>query len=588
MAFLSKEMLSKASQNAAVKDHPLIKENISSNVRQSYLQGCVLAVLMEQDSISEKSRNQLVALGRSLHIEQDAVTEAITLVTNLADEDKEQFVSELLESVKAKPVAQWFMLDFERLLSIDGQISRDSYDWLNHFGYTLCQGSGWRSSTMDECKSMKQEWLCLCKAAVESGDSEGMAALGIYKLSEAQDDSAVKNALDLIMRAAKLDNVGARHSLGLCYESGLWGVECNPRKAYENFIFVANSGDPDGEYKVGDCFYNGTYVEQNYKKAFEWYLKSAEKGNKDAQCMVGICYLKGHGVNVDRGESIKWMLKSADQGDDAAQNNLADFYEEGIGVKQDSALALEWRNKAANSGNVPAQLKLGYAYLAGVGVAADACKAFNYFMMAAEAENAEAQNMVAMCYSKGDGVPENQEEHFKWVVRAANNGDANGMNNLAIAYEAGLGCEENPHEALEWQCKAAEAGLADAQNALGIRYLNGNGVEQDEAMAFEWCSKAAEQNLDVAQYNMGSFYENGQGCNVDLDEALRWYRLAAEQGDSDAIARVGELEQSLDRPRPRAKIITCSNCGSSVSTDSQFCWSCNAPVPGWTGCTLDL
>lgn len=99
MAFLSKAMLSKATQNSAVKDHPLIKENISSNVRQAYLQGCVLAVLMENDSVSDKARGALTALGKSLHIEDESIKDAISLVTGLADEDKEQFVAEMLEAV---------------------------------------------------------------------------------------------------------------------------------------------------------------------------------------------------------------------------------------------------------------------------------------------------------------------------------------------------------------------------------------------------------------------------------------------------------------------------------------------------------
>ena len=539
MAFLNREMLSKVKQNTVVTDHPLIRENIAASVRQAYLQGCVLATLMECDAISQKAREKLIALGKSLHIEDESIKDAISLVTGLAETDKEQFVSELLEAVKGKPVAQWFLLDFEKMMCVDKTISKDSYDWLNHFGFILCNGSGWRSDTMVVCKSERESWMSLCKAAASAGDYEGVVVLGLAELSEAEDDAAVDRGLKLIRQAASVNNICARFLLGQYYEMGLWGFECDGRKAYENFLFVANSGDNDGEYKVGDCLYNGLGVAQDYSKAFEWYMRAAEKGNAGAQCMVGICYLKGNGVGVDREESVKWMLKSAEKGDDSAQNNMADFYEQGTGVEQDIGLSLEWRNKAAESGNTDAQLKLGYAYLAGDQVEEDACKAFNYFKMAAELENAEAQNMVAMCYSKGDGVPESQEEHFKWVVRAANNGDMNAMNNLAIAYECGLGCEMNEHEAAHWRRRAAEAGHADAQNALGIRYLNGDCVERDESLAFEWCSKAAEQDLATAQFNMGTFYENGQGCVADMDEALHWYRKAAAQDEPNALTRLG-------------------------------------------------
>ena len=45
----------------------------------------------------------------------------------------------------------------------------------------------------------------------------------------------------------------------------------------------AEAGDAEAQYKLGNRYYYGTFVEKDYGKAVYWYTKAAEQGDVAAQ-----------------------------------------------------------------------------------------------------------------------------------------------------------------------------------------------------------------------------------------------------------------------------------------------------------------
>ena len=60
MAFLNKSILQKKVEERLVGDHPLLKNgDIPSNIKQVYLEGCVLATLMDDEKVSPVERAEI-------------------------------------------------------------------------------------------------------------------------------------------------------------------------------------------------------------------------------------------------------------------------------------------------------------------------------------------------------------------------------------------------------------------------------------------------------------------------------------------------------------------------------------------------
>ncbi len=153
-------------------------------------------------------------------------------------------------------------------------------------------------------------------------------------------------------------------------------------------------GNAEAQCNLGNCYYNGTGVEQDFKEAVKWYQKSAEQGNAEAQNCLGDCYYHGKGVEQDYKEAVKWYRKSAEQKNAKAQCNLGDCYCYGEGIEQDLKEAVKWWIKSAEQKNAEAQYKLGNCYYYGKGVEQNFGKAVKWYQKSAEQGYMKAQNRV--------------------------------------------------------------------------------------------------------------------------------------------------------------------------------------------------
>jgi hypothetical protein len=156
--------------------------------------------------------------------------------------------------------------------------------------------------------------------------------------------------------------------------------------------------DPEFQYRVGNCYYQGVGVDINHTEDVKWYRLAAEQGHAKAQNNLGYAYQKGLGIAVDIKEAIKWYERSAKQGEATAQVHLGVCYINGEGVTQNIEEGVRLLELAADQCFWRGSLNLGEMYLTGVGVERDLKKAKEYFEKAkTEIQSSDPPRKKAKC-----------------------------------------------------------------------------------------------------------------------------------------------------------------------------------------------
>lgn len=124
-----------------------------------------------------------------------------------------------------------------------------------------------------------------------------------------------------------------------------------------------------------------TYERGDYREAYRLFMPLAEQGNAEAQYRLGNIFGFGLGLPLDYDEAVKWYRKAAEQGYGSAQNSLGYMYQLGLGIQQDNAKAVKWYRKAAEQGNKVAQVNLGDMYKDGKGVPRNYVQAYMWYQI---------------------------------------------------------------------------------------------------------------------------------------------------------------------------------------------------------------
>lgn len=199
------------------------------------------------------------------------------------------------------------------------------------------------------------------RMAAEQGVPYAQLQLGVMYAAgrgvTANDTEAVK----WIRRAAEQGDPIAQRSLAILYEEGR-GVVANTVEAGKWYRKAAEQGEADAQCSLGTLYAEGRGVPQNistaeiwFKKAFEQYQEAAEGGDPWGQNRLANCYYDGVGVEKDEEAAAKWYLKAASQGDSNAQYNLGLMFFNRRSVGDNGAKAIEWFQKAADQGHAEAQ-----------------------------------------------------------------------------------------------------------------------------------------------------------------------------------------------------------------------------------------
>ena len=116
---------------------------------------------------------------------------------------------------------------------------------------------------------------------------------------------------------------------------------------------------------------------------FDFQMKLANKGNAEAQFKVGEMYESGTGVKQDMAEATNWITKAADQDHETANFKLLYWDMEKNGITDANKAKFEDLQAKAKSGNGQAQYYVGKMYANGIGVKKNPDKAINWLNKAA-------------------------------------------------------------------------------------------------------------------------------------------------------------------------------------------------------------
>ena len=117
---------------------------------------------------------------------------------------------------------------------------------------------------------------------------------------------------------------------------------------------LADKGNADAQYDVGEMYEKGSGVASDPKKAFAWFEKSAAQGHVKAQFKVAYMYYKGQGVDANLNKAYQLMEKPANDGNVRAQYYLAQMLVNGDGVRPDHDEAFTWYSRSSIGGYKPA------------------------------------------------------------------------------------------------------------------------------------------------------------------------------------------------------------------------------------------
>lgn len=127
-------------------------------------------------------------------------------------------------------------------------------------------------------------------------------------------------ALDLYRKSADAGSPIGLYLVAHCYQHGIVVEEDRAvsdslyGKSYEQLMLLAPQEDIYVLNFVGSALFWGDGVAVDRAKAFGYYLTSAQKGNPETQYKIGNCYETGQGTAQDMTQALGWYQRSAAQG----------------------------------------------------------------------------------------------------------------------------------------------------------------------------------------------------------------------------------------------------------------------------------
>jgi TPR repeat protein len=161
----------------------------------------------------------------------------------------------------------------------------------------------------------------------------------------------------------------------------------------------------------------------------------AEQGDADAQYNLGNVYVTGEGVPKDGAEAAKWFRRLPIR-DMPPHNITSASCSAAAGVCRRITPSLR-----SGTGSPPAKVT--------------PMRQFNLGVM-----HAEAQFNLGVMYEHGDGVSQNFAEAVNWYRLAAGQGNANGRFNLGVMYRDCKGVPKNSAEAVVFKISGVPTRLA--------------------------------------------------------------------------------------------------------------------------------
>lgn len=121
---------------------------------------------------------------------------------------------------------------------------------------------------------------------------------------------------------------------------------------------LAEQGNAEAQYKVGEMYELGRGVAQNMEKAREWYSKSAAQDHKKSTYRLLFMDIQASGMNAERKKMVNALEAEAKSGVGDAQYFLGRMYAAGVGLPKSYSNAETWLSKATFNGIPEAETDL--------------------------------------------------------------------------------------------------------------------------------------------------------------------------------------------------------------------------------------
>jgi hypothetical protein len=136
------------------------------------------------------------------------------------------------------------------------------------------------------------------------------------------------------------------------------GIDAWQRGDYASAVSIwrplAQKGDPDAEFDLGQAYRLGRGVPVDLAQAQLWLEKAADAGHLDAQTTLGLLLFD----SGNRSGAIRWLKKAAERGEPRAMLVYGTALFNGDGVPKDPITAYAYVSRAAAQGLQPAKATL--------------------------------------------------------------------------------------------------------------------------------------------------------------------------------------------------------------------------------------
>ena len=160
----------------------------------------------------------------------------------------------------------------------------------------------------------------------------------------------------LAMAAAlALAATGAASAAGLTVQSGIeaW-QQGNPARAVAIWRGLADKGDNDAAFNLGQAYRLGRGVNADSGEAKKWFERAARAGHLDAQVSLGLLLFD----SGDRPGAMAWLKRAADRSEPRALLVIGTALFNGDGMKRDPLLGYVYVSRAAAQGLAAAKSTL--------------------------------------------------------------------------------------------------------------------------------------------------------------------------------------------------------------------------------------
>lgn len=113
---------------------------------------------------------------------------------------------------------------------------------------------------------------------------------------------------------------------------------------------LAEQGNPEAQYQVGEMYEKGKGVPKDLKKAQSWFEKASAQDHRKALYKILYNEIQTNGLNDYTKTQLGVLRQESASGNADAQYFLGKMYANGVGVPKSLNNALTWLNKATFNG----------------------------------------------------------------------------------------------------------------------------------------------------------------------------------------------------------------------------------------------